>query len=130
MNLTFDKKTVKLLLDHSCHSPAHRILYEDQRTNAPGLWLVGDEGVYLMSNGDPGLKDEKSATGGHVCCYADQCNPKKMSFDDWWEAKQIIYGGDDGGEFLAADFWQQAILNSGSKIIVRLGKKSISLVRS
>jgi len=41
----------------------------------PGLWLVGDHGVYIMSNGNP----------------------------DWYDYKRRHFGGDDGIEFIAAE---------------------------
>ncbi|MER8458322.1 DUF3085 domain-containing protein [Mesorhizobium sp. M1300] len=61
----------------------------------PGLWLVGDQGVYVLSNG-------KLPDGGKpMVCYADECNPG--SNPDWWEYKSRYFGGDDGIEFLAAE---------------------------
>ncbi|MFZ5693274.1 MAG: DUF3085 domain-containing protein [Pseudomonadota bacterium] len=61
----------------------------------PGLWLVGDEGVYLMSNGrvPQGVRP--------MVCYADQCNPRTNP--DWRNYKRRYFGGDDGVEFLAAE---------------------------
>lgn len=58
----------------------------------PGFWLVGDEGVYLMHNGQ-GWKP-----GNEI--YADECNPNTMDFDDWWDAKRATFGSDDGVEFV------------------------------
>ncbi|RWM20636.1 MAG: DUF3085 domain-containing protein [Mesorhizobium sp.] len=61
----------------------------------PGLWLVGDQGVYVLSNG-------KLSDGGKpMVCYAGECNPGSNS--DWWEYKRRYFGGDDGIEFLAAE---------------------------
>lgn len=60
----------------------------------PGLWLVGDEGVYLLSNG-------KLATGQRaLVCYAEECDPKTNP--DYWHYKRQHFGGDDGIEFLDA----------------------------
>lgn len=62
---------------------------------SPGLWLVGDHGVYIMSNG-------RLAHQAHpMVCYADQCNPKTNP--DWYDYKHRYFGGDDGVEFLAAE---------------------------
>jgi hypothetical protein len=60
----------------------------------PGLWLVGDEGVYLLSNGK--LSEGQKA----LVCYAEECNPS-TNFD-CWHYKQQHFGGDDGIEFLDA----------------------------
>ena len=61
----------------------------------PGLWLVGDQGVYLLSNG-------KLAEGERaLVIYADECHP--VGNPDWWHYKRRHFGGDDGIEFLAAE---------------------------
>jgi hypothetical protein len=61
----------------------------------PGLWLVGDEGVYLLSNG-------KLAEGARpLVLYSEECHPKGDI--DWWDYKRRWFGGDDGIEYFAAD---------------------------
>lgn len=61
----------------------------------PGLWLVGDQGVYIASNG-------KLAEGAKpLVVYSDECHPKGNP--DWFEYKRRHFGGDDGIEFLAAE---------------------------
>ena len=60
----------------------------------PGLWLVGDEGVYALSNG-------KLAEGQRpLVVYAEECDPKTNP--DYWHYKRQHFGGDDGIEFLDA----------------------------
>lgn len=62
------------------------------RDEKSGLWLVGDEGVYLMSNG-------KLAEGQRpFVVYAEECDPKTNP--DYWRYKRQHFGGDDGVEFL------------------------------
>lgn len=59
-----------------------------------GLWLVGDEGVYVMSNG-------KLAEGQRqLVIYAEECDPKTNP--DYWHYKRRYFGGDDGVEFIDA----------------------------
>jgi hypothetical protein len=61
----------------------------------PGLWLVGDQGVYLLSNG-------KLAEGARaLVVYSNECHP--VGNPDWWHYKRRHFGGDDGIEFLDAD---------------------------
>ena len=61
----------------------------------PGLWLVGDQGVYLLSNG-------KLAEGERpLVVYSDECHP--VGNPDWWHYKNRHFGGDDGIEFLDAE---------------------------
>jgi hypothetical protein len=60
----------------------------------PGLWLVGDHGVYVMSNGH--IAEGERA----MVLYADQCNPD--TDPDWYDYKVHHFGGDDDVVFLAA----------------------------
>lgn len=61
----------------------------------PGLWLVGDQGVYLMSNGKlpEGVKP--------LVVYAEECDPRAN--DDWFDVKRRTFGGDDGVDFIHAE---------------------------
>lgn len=61
----------------------------------PGLWLVGDEGVYVMSNGK--LADGQKP----LVVYAEQGHPKGDM--DWWDYKRRHFGADDGIEFIRAE---------------------------
>ncbi|UOK73809.1 DUF3085 domain-containing protein [Ancylobacter polymorphus] len=61
----------------------------------PGVWLVGDEGVYIMSNG-------KLAEGQRsLVVYAEECDPKTNP--DYWHYKRQYFGGDDGIDYLDAE---------------------------
>src|SRR6185312_8258476 len=61
----------------------------------PGVWLVGDQGVYLMSNG-------KLASGDRpLVLYSDECHP--VGNPDWYDYKRRHFGGDDGVEFIDAE---------------------------
>lgn len=60
----------------------------------PGLWLVGDHGVYVMSNG------KLAEAGRPLVAYAEECDP--TSNDDWFHIKRQTFGGDDGVEFFDA----------------------------
>ncbi|MCP4648756.1 MAG: DUF3085 domain-containing protein [PVC group bacterium] len=55
------------------------------------IFLVGDQGVYLMCFDQPAEKRK--------IVYAKGINPAKD--DDWWEEKRAVYGGDDGGDTIA-----------------------------
>ena len=87
----------------------------------PGLWLVGDEGVYVMSNGKlaDGMKP--------LVVYAEECHP--TGNPDWWDYKRRWFGGDDGIEYLDAD-QLTPFLNQGpphTHLQMRLTDDSISL---
>ena len=57
--------------------------------------LVGDQGVYIMSNG-------KLAAGGRaLVLYCEECHPDGNP--DWYDYKRRHFGGDDGIEFIDAE---------------------------
>ncbi|MBY0561507.1 MAG: DUF3085 domain-containing protein [Hyphomicrobium sp.] len=93
------------------------------RHKEPGLWLVGDTGVYLMSNGDPMLPDPKQPKRSLVA-YAHECNPETMAFDDWWDAKRASFGGDDGVEFVPL-----ASVPEDGNIVIEIGPDAL-VIRS
>lgn len=75
----------------------------------PGFWLVGDEGVYVMSNGK--LTEGKRP----LVVYAGECDPKANS--DWWDYKRQHFGGDDGVEFIDADLLIQVLTGNPRPLI-------------
>lgn len=113
MKLTFDVKLVQQLLDDSKNAKEWRLAYgeySDKAEARPGLWLVGDQGVYLMSNSKDGvLKDGSTPENpSHLVAYAHQCDPTSKG-DDWYDNKRAAFGGDDGVEFLDASFIEGAL---------------------
>lgn len=105
--LKFNATAVKLLCEHALAAKEWRGTYED--ATGPALHLAGDHGVYLMSNGLPGLmKPAKNGDApGNIVVYAEGINPDVD--EDWWETKRAVFGGDDGVEELA---WCEKILRS------------------
>ncbi|MDQ0563022.1 hypothetical protein QO004_004831 [Rhizobium mesoamericanum] len=75
----------------------YRVAYQgiSPETDArAGLWLVGDEGVYIMSSGTL-AKGQRPLVN-----YAEECDPKTNP--DYWHYKRRYFGGDDGVEFIDA----------------------------
>lgn len=62
----------------------------------PGLWLVADDGVFVMSNGR--LADGSTA----MICYSREGDPDTNP--NWYRYQFAYFGGKDCTEFLAA--WQ------------------------
>jgi hypothetical protein len=113
---TFRRAGVEKLLAHTLAAKTHCALYENKATKKPGLWLVGDSGVYLMSNGEPPCLREPAAgevvpegTTLNFIVYATEVNPTTLVFDVWWERKNAGFGSDDGAEFLLATDLQEAL---------------------
>ncbi|MBY2919657.1 DUF3085 domain-containing protein [Rhizobium leguminosarum] len=72
----------------------HHGLFPD-KDERHGLWVVGDEGVYVLSNG-------KLAEGQRaLAVYAEECDPKTNP--DCWHYKRRYFGGDDGIVFSAGE---------------------------
>jgi hypothetical protein len=92
MKLHFPWPEVAKVLDEVRAATVVKPLY--QRVTGKGLWLVGDEGVYLM----PNTEGET-----HTFAYAKECDPTELDFDDWWNVKRATFGGDDGVEFISIE---------------------------
>lgn len=106
MKLTFSWEALQKAFEEIYSAHTARELYGT--TTGKGLWLIGDDGVYLMPNTTDGIHHKGSAP--RVIVYAEECNPTTMSFDEWWAAKQASFGGDDGVEFIdAAELLQLAL---------------------
>jgi hypothetical protein len=89
MKLHFPWAEVSKALDEVRTATAVQTLYGND--TGPGLWLVGDRGVYLMPN----------STGKEfTVVYARECDPTKLDFETWWANKGASFGGDDGVEFI------------------------------
>ncbi|HME21498.1 MAG TPA: DUF3085 domain-containing protein [Acetobacteraceae bacterium] len=128
MKLHFDAQLVKRLLDHSKAAPDHAPTLSQRFSGKfrkdgrdvgandawptaadidpaklhAGLWLVGDQGIYLMSNGTPGLLAEPGTTK-HVVVHAAEADPA-LPFDTWWDVKRRAFGVDDGVIYLDLAF--------------------------
>jgi hypothetical protein len=101
--LKFPLDEVLVLLNHAHEAPEHYEPYEPDSDPGPGLVLVGDQGVYLCSNGTPGIpKDETVDTSSKYwprkVAYAQGINPDVDDFETWWGNKNATFGGDDGAE--------------------------------
>ena len=65
-----------------------------------GLILVGDQGVYLMSQAP--IEEVRGAGLSHVV-YAREVDPTTLPVNEWWAAKRKSFGGDDGTLLLTED---------------------------
>lgn len=95
--LEFKLKDVLPLCDHAEAASSWGMGYDDTTSPRPALFLVGDRGVYLMSNGVPGLPHANGGDRQHVV-YAKGLDPERD--EDWYDAKRVTWGGDDGAETL------------------------------
>lgn len=99
-----DIDAIKELYEHAKGCANHRSTYGEQ--TGPGLWLVHDQGVYLMSNGIPHLERPGQPESSKIV-PARGCDPKKDS--DYWSAASDLVGGDDFVEFIEIATWDQCM---------------------
>jgi hypothetical protein len=94
----FRTEQVLPLAQHALNSPEHNGAYGEE-ANGPALFLVHDQGVYLMSNGSP--RDTEGGQDGRCrVAYAEGCDPNVGEFDDWYGTSRDLVGGDDFVETL------------------------------
>ena len=125
VTLTFDAQAVREQLDHTIAAPLHKLTMSDraelygehnmshqqpdeQTTGKPGLWLVKDSGIYLMSNGSPGLPNTESNHNRDSLlkvAYANGYGP----LADYDTIRQAV-GGDDFTEGTLNVEWFEAAL--------------------
>lgn len=141
--LYFDAAELRRVVEHSIASPQAKKLVDykfDKATGEgepvmadvakPAVTLVHDQGVYLMSNGEPGDPLDPSAGEGkyfkRYVAYARGCHPQKD--DDWHETARHLVGGDDFGETLEwADEIKALIDRGATRIVINFGKRNVSL---
>ena len=123
--LTFMATSVARIVAHAKKAPGHAMGWSDAPSQ-PAVFLVGDQGVYLMSNGEPADLKAPDNTARFVA-YAQGMNPKLDP--DWWKAKRASYGGDDGTEtLLIIDDLERLILCGAEEIRLEIDAESVALV--
>jgi hypothetical protein len=129
---TFSVANVRALLERGRADAeangGHRVPYQGISPNTEaraGLWLVGDEGVYVMSSGK--LAEEQRP----LVIYAEECNPQTNP--DYRHYKRQHFGGDDGVEFLDAVELEQLIAADPDaahlRVVMDDESMSINLIR-
>lgn len=124
----FKADEVKRLVDHCKAAPTHDKYWGE--VVGPSLLLVGDRGVYLMSNGlpgdllDPSKKDAKFAS--RFVAYADGIDPNKN--EDWYEEKREKFGGDDGADPLPLAWFEKALFTGKTFVTVRCTATKVEVV--
>lgn len=98
MKLHFPWNGVEKILEEVRTATTANPLYGEE--TGKGLWLVGDQGVYLMPNTTDGIHSKnRQKDEPLLVVYAQECDPTKLEFDTWWENKRASFGSDDGVEF-------------------------------
>ena len=93
----FKTAEVRRCIEHALNSKNWKMGWSSEDP-APALFFVHDEGVYLMSNGEPGDPKSRSEIGLYAA-YAEGCDPD-LNPDDWWDTSRVLVGGDDFAEVI------------------------------
>lgn len=131
--LVFKGEAVRRCVEHARRSADWSMGYSDEeRKREPGLLLVHDDGVYLMSNGVPHdtirrpMRKGKPATDGAFVAYAEGTDPTELDFDEWWETSRELVGGDDFVECLPIEWFA----DETDRVVLEIGQDEIKRVAS
>jgi len=120
--LKFDKSMVWRLVDHSNKSPESMRWYGE--AIGRNLILVGDSGIYLMSNGLPPLMADGKLLGTtssevkrRLTAEAEGCGPS-AEFEAWWPVHNAIDGGNDFSLPIAVDEFRDPLEASDKSIVM------------
>lgn len=126
--LTFRTAEVRELVKHARASEEHQAPY-GLGDPSPGLFLVKDEGVYLMSNGIPSqeLPDQGNGKNRVKVAYAVGFDPVKQDRMEVYDRARAAVGGDDFIEFVPLDMIEQVM--GGETVDLVLTESDLSLER-
>ena len=124
--LTFKNDKVKTLskMLRWANSQSRRIPYSKTTTDNQGLWLVKDDGIYLMSPTDENFVNKKGDVSTVV--YARGYKPTKANRDTLWDKTHAI-SGDDFVEFVPLSINQVARILSGGDITINLNETQMEI---
>ncbi len=94
----------------------------DEGKIPPGLWLVADRGVYLMSPGKPGLAAPSGE--GSLVSYAVECNPVDAHC---YDSKTSIMGGDDGVDKIGLEVFEEAIRSGAAAVSIEVTSDALKI---
>tara|TARA_Y100000593_G_C4309424_1_gene337560 strand:- start:51 stop:416 length:366 start_codon:yes stop_codon:yes gene_type:complete len=116
--LTFkNSKILKQLAEETRKSNDIKKPYTREKATNKGVWLVKDEGIYLMNGFSTKGKE-------NLVVYADGYNPNKR---DCWEDCVHAVGGDDFAEFVPLDDEQLNRLRVNGNLTIEWGETSFSV---
>lgn len=127
--LIFPGAEVLELLAHAKAAKSHSAGYLNNPLPGPGLLFVKDDGIYLMSNGQPSLVQKPGGTSSKVV-YAtgyESPNSDTGEFSDYqYEKIRAAAGGDDFAEFIEAKSLDA--LQAGDELHIVLTPTTMELV--
>ena len=128
--LVFDGPAVLELLSHAKAAPKHISPYGLTPNPGPGLMLVKDDGIYLMSNGEPHLPGT-DILNRVVYARGYEALPGTASMEERmarYDKVRDAVGGDDFAEFLPAKSLARLAVDGRLEIELTVDKMSIFVV--
>ena len=132
--LMFDLAALRSIVEHALSASEHAPTFGQAPPIAPALWLVKDEGIYLMSNGRPRQMVDGSSAAGQdldgqsLVVYAEGFDPTKADPMAVWYAARDAVGGDDFGEPLPAEWFKDALDRGERTITLNVTPRAIHVV--
>ena len=109
------RRMLNFMIRHERRKP-----YTNEKTSEYGLWLVKDQGIYLMSpTSERDLVNEESS---HII-YAKGYSPKA---ENLWEKTHMV-SGDDFAEFIPLELPQVERLKEGGDLTIRISDTEIEI---
>lgn len=142
--LVFDMEQVAGLAAHSRNAPARRMtidqrirIYGEENADIvqpgeefrapPCLWLVKDEGIYLMS---PGFDPDAPRSPGERApvAYAVGFDPKRQDRLVVWERARDAVGGDDFCDEIPLEWVDAAVASRAPQFVIDFEADALELV--
>ena len=121
--LNFRGKQLAAMLRHA-NANKRKIPYENKHTEKKGLWLVKDDGIYLMSPTSEKFIAKKNDINTVV--YASGYKPTKANADTLWDKTHRV-SGDDFVEFIELAPSQVRNVLKGGSISISLTETEIGV---
>ena len=114
--------TLVKMMEHS-NTHKRRIPYTKDETEDQGLWLVKDEGIYLMS---PTSENFTMTDDVNTVIYARGYKPTKENCDTLWDKTHAV-SGDDFVEFIRLTPNMVRNVLGGSEITIELSENQLAV---
>tara|TARA_R100001510_G_scaffold35965_1_gene32438 strand:+ start:112 stop:498 length:387 start_codon:yes stop_codon:yes gene_type:complete len=117
-------KSLKSLARETLKAETFKQPYTNKTTKEKGVYLVKDEGIYLMNAYE--LEKGKTASSEGLTVYASGFNPKYDKYGDLWDRTYEI-SADDFAEFVPMDEDQLKRVAEGGIIKIDLSPSTLTV---
>lgn len=117
-------KSLKSLARETLKAETFRQPYTNKTTKEKGVYLVKDEGIYLMNAFDS--NNDKTPKQNGFVVYASGFNPKYDKYGDLWDRTYVV-SHDDFAEFVPMDEDQLMRVAEGGIIKIDLSPSTLTV---